>query len=216
MLLSCRRLPLHSRKAFLSSISAASETARRGDKTSDGGGDVDPSIAYTMFGNIRKPKRSVFHYTDRKSGVGYSDFSNTIYPDRPYIWPPLRNVFRINLYVSAVLFLLAFFDYEWFLEQFNSLGKRMKPEASQLQDEEMPADNASVSADSKSDVDSSASSTAKPKKKRIGFRERRIIEYEDRIRLYSTPDKIFRYFATLKLPVFSNDCTLVSTVLHIC
>ncbi|KAL6740129.1 hypothetical protein Aduo_013515 [Ancylostoma duodenale] len=39
----------------------------------------------------------------------------------------------------------------------------------------------------------------KPKRKKIGFRERRIIEYEDRIRLYSTPDKIFRYFATLKV-----------------
>ena len=27
-----------------------------------------------------------------------------------------------------------------------------------------------------------------------------IIEYENRIRYYSTPDKIFRYFATLKVP----------------
>ncbi|KAI3383079.1 hypothetical protein SNEBB_001538 [Seison nebaliae] len=31
------------------------------------------------------------------------------------------------------------------------------------------------------------------------FRERKIIEYENRIRSYSTPDKIFRYFATIKL-----------------
>ncbi|RDD36099.1 Calcium uptake protein 1, mitochondrial [Trichoplax sp. H2] len=30
------------------------------------------------------------------------------------------------------------------------------------------------------------------------FRERKIIEYENRIRAYSTPDKIFRYFATIK------------------
>ncbi|XP_061175248.1 calcium uptake protein 1, mitochondrial-like isoform X2 [Saccostrea echinata] len=37
------------------------------------------------------------------------------------------------------------------------------------------------------------------KKKKIGFREKRIIEYENRIRAYSTPDKIFRYFATLKV-----------------
>uniref|UniRef100_A0A0B7A398 EF-hand domain-containing protein n=1 Tax=Arion vulgaris TaxID=1028688 RepID=A0A0B7A398_9EUPU len=37
------------------------------------------------------------------------------------------------------------------------------------------------------------------KKKKIGFRDRRIIGYEDRIRAYSTPDKIFRYFATLKV-----------------
>jgi hypothetical protein len=39
----------------------------------------------------------------------------------------------------------------------------------------------------------------KGKKRKIGFRERRIIQYENRIRTYSSPDKIFRYFATLKV-----------------
>ncbi|CAL4126749.1 unnamed protein product, partial [Meganyctiphanes norvegica] len=33
----------------------------------------------------------------------------------------------------------------------------------------------------------------------IAFRDGKIIEYENRIRHYSTPDKIFRYFATLKV-----------------
>lgn len=42
-------------------------------------------------------------------------------------------------------------------------------------------------------------SDQKSKKKRMGFRERKIIEYENRIRDYSTPDKIFRYFATKKV-----------------
>ncbi|XP_023383658.1 calcium uptake protein 1, mitochondrial isoform X2 [Pteropus vampyrus] len=37
------------------------------------------------------------------------------------------------------------------------------------------------------------------KKKRSGFRDRKVMEYENRIRAYSTPDKIFRYFATLKI-----------------
>ncbi|NWZ68954.1 MICU1 protein, partial [Acrocephalus arundinaceus] len=36
-------------------------------------------------------------------------------------------------------------------------------------------------------------------KKRSGFRDRKVMEYENRIRAYSTPDKIFRYFATLKV-----------------
>ena len=36
-------------------------------------------------------------------------------------------------------------------------------------------------------------------KEKIGFRDRKIIEYENRIRQYSTPDKVFRYFATFKL-----------------
>jgi hypothetical protein len=41
--------------------------------------------------------------------------------------------------------------------------------------------------------------TVPKKRKNVGFRERRISEYENRIRMYSSPDKIFRYFATLKL-----------------
>ncbi|XP_003490262.1 calcium uptake protein 1 homolog, mitochondrial isoform X1 [Bombus impatiens] len=43
----------------------------------------------------------------------------------------------------------------------------------------------------------------KKKKEKIGFRDRKIIEYENRIRHYSTPDKVFRYFATLQ--VVNND-----------
>uniref|UniRef100_A0A0K0DKC2 Calcium uptake protein 1 homolog, mitochondrial n=1 Tax=Angiostrongylus cantonensis TaxID=6313 RepID=A0A0K0DKC2_ANGCA len=132
----------------------------------------------------------------RKCGVGYSDFSTTIYDHRPYVWPPLRKYLRLNLYIAVVGMLLISIDYEWFMKQLSSAGKRMRPEASQLK----PEMSASASdSDSKSDVDSAANNNGKPKKKRIGFRERRIIEYEDRIRLYSTPDKIFRYFATLNL-----------------
>ncbi|XP_026475772.1 calcium uptake protein 1 homolog, mitochondrial-like [Ctenocephalides felis] len=37
------------------------------------------------------------------------------------------------------------------------------------------------------------------KKEKLGFRDRKIIEYENRMRAYSTPDKIFRYFATIRL-----------------
>ncbi|XP_015721782.1 calcium uptake protein 1, mitochondrial isoform X2 [Coturnix japonica] len=48
----------------------------------------------------------------------------------------------------------------------------------------------------------SGSEEAQPegkKKKCSGFRDRKVMEYENRIRAYSTPDKIFRYFATLKV-----------------
>ncbi|XP_058794403.1 calcium uptake protein 1 homolog, mitochondrial isoform X2 [Phymastichus coffea] len=45
----------------------------------------------------------------------------------------------------------------------------------------------------------------KKKKEKIGFRDRKIIEYENRLRVYSTPDKIFRYFATIR--VISQDVT---------
>ncbi|CAH2992066.1 unnamed protein product [Chilo suppressalis] len=51
--------------------------------------------------------------------------------------------------------------------------------------------------------DSDSDSEVDTKKKRyrrekIGFRDRKIIEYENRMRQYSTPDKVFRYFATLQ------------------
>ncbi|XP_012259916.2 calcium uptake protein 1 homolog, mitochondrial isoform X3 [Athalia rosae] len=39
----------------------------------------------------------------------------------------------------------------------------------------------------------------KSKREKIGFRDRKIIEYENRMRAYSTPDKIFRYFATVRI-----------------
>ncbi|KAK7603492.1 hypothetical protein V9T40_003491 [Parthenolecanium corni] len=39
----------------------------------------------------------------------------------------------------------------------------------------------------------------KPKKEKLGFRDRKIIEYENRIRHFSTPDKVFRYFSTLQV-----------------
>ncbi|CAH2075175.1 unnamed protein product, partial [Iphiclides podalirius] len=42
------------------------------------------------------------------------------------------------------------------------------------------------------------------RKEKIGFRDRKIIEYENRMRAYSTPDKIFRYFATVKLSIGEN------------
>ncbi|KAH8282395.1 hypothetical protein KR054_007377 [Drosophila jambulina] len=38
-------------------------------------------------------------------------------------------------------------------------------------------------------------------REKVGFRERKIIEYENRIRQFSTPDKVFRYFATIQVPV---------------
>ncbi|CAF1014336.1 unnamed protein product [Rotaria sordida] len=46
-------------------------------------------------------------------------------------------------------------------------------------------------------------SEKKSQKTKLSFRDKKKIAYENRIRAYSTPDKIFRYFATLK--VYSDD-----------
>lgn len=52
--------------------------------------------------------------------------------------------------------------------------------------------------DEDEDVDTTDKKGNGKKKERIGFRDRKIMDYENRIRAYSTPDKIFRYFATYK------------------
>ena len=39
----------------------------------------------------------------------------------------------------------------------------------------------------------------KPRKKHVTLHDKHVIGYENRIRAYSTPDKIFRYFATLQI-----------------
>ncbi|XP_046416802.1 calcium uptake protein 1 homolog, mitochondrial isoform X1 [Neodiprion fabricii] len=45
----------------------------------------------------------------------------------------------------------------------------------------------------------------KHKREKVGFRDRKIIEYENRMRHFSTPDKVFRYFATLQVTNPAND-----------
>ncbi|XP_074531837.1 calcium uptake protein 1, mitochondrial isoform X2 [Halichoeres trimaculatus] len=57
----------------------------------------------------------------------------------------------------------------------------------------------SVEASSGDDDAKDEDGEGKKKKPRSGFRDRKVMEYENRIRAYSTPDKIFRYFATLKV-----------------
>lgn len=54
------------------------------------------------------------------------------------------------------------------------------------------ASNQTIGNDGESDLDVSSEVGAKKKKEKVGFSDRKFIEYENRIRTYSTPDKIFR------------------------
>uniref|UniRef100_A0A8D8IZP3 Calcium uptake protein 1 homolog, mitochondrial n=1 Tax=Culex pipiens TaxID=7175 RepID=A0A8D8IZP3_CULPI len=62
-----------------------------------------------------------------------------------------------------------------------------------------PASEVGSEEDSDDDTDEDGQKK-KPRKEKIGFRDRKIIEYENRIRQFSTPDKVFRYFATIQAP----------------
>ncbi|XP_073820889.1 calcium uptake protein 1 homolog, mitochondrial-like isoform X2 [Musca autumnalis] len=61
------------------------------------------------------------------------------------------------------------------------------------------SDSDSESENGNDDTIEEKSKSARSGKEKVGFRERKIIEYENRIRQFSTPDKIFRYFATVRL-----------------
>ena len=57
----------------------------------------------------------------------------------------------------------------------------------------------SVKAEEVKEIETDFDDLDKKDDKKVGFKDRKIIEYENRIRSYSTPDKIFRYFATYRV-----------------
>lgn len=69
----------------------------------------------------------------------------------------------------------------------------------------------SSSENSVDDNEKDSEADGKAKKGKKGFKERRIIEYENRIRQYSTPDKVFRYFASLKVVHVGEDNAVFMT-----
>ncbi|XP_069705238.1 calcium uptake protein 1 homolog, mitochondrial isoform X2 [Periplaneta americana] len=82
--------------------------------------------------------------------------------------------------------------------------------ASQLADNDENVTHKEVTGTDSSDEDGEdggEDGKKKKKKEKVGFRDRKIMEYENRIRSYSTPDKIFRYFATVK--IISQNTTLI-------
>ncbi|MFH4984016.1 hypothetical protein AB6A40_010725, partial [Gnathostoma spinigerum] len=169
----------------------------------------DDPLSYTIFGNKRKPKKDVFHYTDRKSGKGYSHYATTIYRDRPYIWPPLRKYFYWNFVIVGVGMIICLVNYDWLADAFKFISsQRFRPEGATLTKadglvDETPVHEPTGTEEScyshSGDSVEHSVGRKKEKSKKIGFREKKIIKYENRIRTFSTPAKIFRYFATLKI-----------------
>ncbi|XP_028844400.1 calcium uptake protein 1, mitochondrial isoform X2 [Denticeps clupeoides] len=99
------------------------------------------------------------------------------------------------------------------------LWKRAHAEAaSSVKPEERAQDTESFKDDateSETAIEASSSDdeedSGKKKKPHVGFRDRKVMEYENRIRAYSTPDKIFRYFATLKIINENGDAEVYMT-----
>lgn len=118
---------------------------------------------------------------------------------------PKPPTFFYKLYHSILAaFLLApWIDWEWVrssLPDFNELKQKFKVDAVTIVSEKQNENDTSENDDETKEMQKSKEEKPKKKKKeKPGFRDRKIIEYENRIRAYSTPDKIFRYFATLRV-----------------
>ena len=95
---------------------------------------------------------------------------------------------KITSYNLSKLIKMAL-PFRRFLQMMMDKGKVQAKEEIQLEGEEDLSEAG--------EVDEAKEKTGKGGK--VGFRNRKIIEYENRIRQYSTPDKIFRYFATYKV-----------------
>ncbi|XP_029925900.1 calcium uptake protein 1, mitochondrial isoform X4 [Myripristis murdjan] len=87
-----------------------------------------------------------------------------------------------------------------------------REEADFVKDQEPDTESEkSVEASSGDEEEKEGGGEGKKKKPRSGFRDRKVMEYENRIRAYSTPDKIFRYFATLKVISEHGDAEVYMT-----
>jgi len=111
--------------------------------------------------------------------VSYKNFGH-----KPVPTPNLTIVWY--LFIGSAFFITLLVDLNQYLPGQN-LTKRVDAKSLQPSEAEQTEEEGEVEGN------------GAVKKKRIGFRERKIIEYENRVRQYSTPDKVFRYFATYQL-----------------
>ncbi|CAD5214689.1 unnamed protein product [Bursaphelenchus xylophilus] len=86
--------------------------------------EEDPAD-FTITGKRRRTDH--FHYSDRKSGKGYTDFSDSPFLHRQYVYPPIRRDVRRAPYIMLVLASFLFFDYRWLLYHVNQQIERFFP-----------------------------------------------------------------------------------------
>ncbi|KYN02730.1 hypothetical protein ALC62_06530 [Cyphomyrmex costatus] len=104
-----------------------------------------------------------------------------------------RRKFRLSSIMPIIICsigMLVTISFDW----QRKLNLIPKVDAASILDSEKTQNNENVE-----NIEQDVQKKKKNRKQKIGFRDRKIIEYENRIRAYSTPDKIFRYFATVKV-----------------
>lgn len=71
--------------------------------------EQDP-FKYNFYGG--RSLRNMFFYTNRTAGKGYTDYANS-FPNRPYVWPPFRRVFKILNFIVILFLIPLCVDFEW-------------------------------------------------------------------------------------------------------
>lgn len=138
-----------------------------------------------------------------KGGPGYTRFGHGRYK---------LNLSKYAYFWYAFLFgglgFVLFFDPEKYSLDTSEPGEKLKdmkhryardtaPRAKEITNKD---ENGQISIDNDENNENPDTELKEKKsKKHVSFRNRKIIEYENRIRQYSTPDKIFRYFATIQV-----------------
>ncbi|XP_054265104.1 calcium uptake protein 1 homolog, mitochondrial isoform X2 [Macrosteles quadrilineatus] len=113
--------------------------------------------------------------------------------------PPTPFIGKLWHAFLGLAMLCTILDFDYFVDLYNSKKSKV-PEFPKVE----AASAARVVDQSDGEVkvtEGEEEGTKKKKriKEKVGFRDRKIIEYENRIRHFSTPDKVFRYFATLQV-----------------
>ncbi|XP_055375673.1 calcium uptake protein 1 homolog, mitochondrial isoform X2 [Condylostylus longicornis] len=130
---------------------------------------------------------------------------------------PVPTVTKLYHFLMGAIFVIIVVDWKklkhMILTPVDAEAAKTKPEANNEMHEHNSKNNSSQDENSDSEHDSEleAAAARKKKKEKVGFRDRKIIEYENRIRQFSTPDKVFRYFATIQVPLTADHYEIYMT-----
>lgn len=147
---------------------------------------------------------SVLLQQTRGKGESYSNFGHK--RDKESTWTKMYYIGIGVMLVSVTLLNIPAYLFEklGYKEEANKMSFPPKAAAPEVE-------GVDEGGEAEEESEGEADEQKEKKKKRIGFHDRKMIGYEDRIRAYSTPDKIFRYFATLKVHTEGGDWEVFMT-----
>ncbi|XP_055858903.1 calcium uptake protein 1 homolog, mitochondrial-like isoform X1 [Episyrphus balteatus] len=161
-----------------------------------GASRLAPGTTTTFLHNNNQ--QSIVSYIDRPNTRGHKKFGH-----EKEITPSLTKYFHL---IIGTLFVICVTDFtkvkKWFMPKVDADAGQKDPQKDRQEKlGQGTKDDESDSEESEDENQLDAGGKKKSKKEKVGFRDRKIMEYENRIRQFSTPDKIFRYFATVRLPM---------------